>query len=331
MVLPFGVSAGDFIAVIGLVHDVAQSLKASGGSRQRFLQLVAELEHLEESLLSVARLVAPPGFERQLEVLRTAAARCENVILGFLSKNDKFVRVFDDDATEKWWKAPLRKVEWAVYRKGDVEDLRAALQAHTAMVGLLLHTFHINCTYSASKSWDESATAIVRRLDRVEGQQNAMTNLLQTVLAAASTMRSEGTQDIAKVLELLNVVIELQKMTASVPAQVLREQPVYFTDACGRLSTFDLSFITSKEAFLYVLKERFDVGGARRIDRGMYVLEDAKKRRDIDQAKDWRVWFWPGQEVNMSMLFDEGTGGRTSTCPRCGFEDDAAPDEDVKW
>lgn len=331
MVFPFGVSVGDFVAVIELVHDVCQALKESAGSRSRFLRLVEEFEHLEEALLAVSRLTAPEGFEEQLAVIKTAAARCEGVILAFLHKNSRFILAFEAEKSKQWWRSPLRKVEWQLYKRDDVEETYRSLQGHTAMIGLLLNAFHINCTYRAQMSWDHKTTALVQCFDKIDGQQTVMAGLFQTMLGAAATMRTEGEQQVGKIIELLNSILELQKLSSSVPAQVLREQPVYFSDACGHLTTFDLSFIASEDAFLYVLQKRFDPRGAKRIEKKQFALQDGKTKRDIDQGRGWKSWFWPGQSVEMSMIFADVERRETNSCPRCGCFSDSALDADAQW
>lgn len=331
MPVPFGISVGDFIAVTELVHDVARALKDSTGSRTRFLNLIEEFERLEQALLAISTLQAPEGFEEQLVIIKTSAARCEGVILAFLHKHSKFHAAFESEKSKHWWRGALKKVEWQLYKKDDVAETHRALQSHTGMIGMLLSAFHINCTYRSQDCWTKTSTDLVRRLDQVDGQQVSMSALLQSLLTSALTMQSDAEQKFAKIFDFLNSIADMQKSCLSIPAQVLREQPVYFSDAHGLLTAFDLSFITSEDAFLYVLKGRFDSPGARRIEREQFTLQNTRTKKDIDRSRCWKTWFRPGQRVDMSMLFDDPDRRMTNCCPRCGCANDIALDVDAEW
>jgi hypothetical protein len=55
-------------------------------------------------------------------------------------------------------------------------------------------------------------------------------------------------------LQIFRAVIEIQKFMTTLPAQVLREQPVYFTDAYGLEVPFHLEFVYSSEVCPKALK-----------------------------------------------------------------------------
>jgi hypothetical protein len=331
MVFPFGVSVGDFIAVVELVHDVVQALKESTGSRSQFIRLILELEHLERALQVVNQITVPEGFEDQIAFIKSTIAQCGGVILDFLSKHSKFRVAFECEASKQWWRKPLKKVEWQSYKKSEVEDLHQSLQRYTAIVALLLDAFQINCTYRSQKSQAQTIISALQRFDKIDSQQTAVSGLLQNILTIASGFKSDGEQQASKVIELLTSILELQKQYFDVPPQVLRNQPVYFLDAHRQYTVFDLGFIASKDAFLYVLKDRFDPLGARRIVRGQFALQDSKTKQDIDRNKVWKAWFRPGQRVDMSMIFDDPDSRKTNCCPSCGYDSDVALDAEVQW
>lgn len=123
----------------------------------------------------------------------------------------------------------------------------------------------------------------------------------------------------------------LNKIFASLPQQVDRQQPVMFLDALGRLSPIHLEWINSKEAFLAVLKVRFKNLGLRKVEKGEFALQETKSRRDLDLSVPWEVCFFPGQIVDMSMVFRQSHQAKLGSCPACKQPCSAVAGEDVEW
>ena len=135
-------------------------------------------------------------------------------------------------------------------------------------------------------------------------------------------------------LKILNSNIQMYdiilNMQMNLPQQIERQRPVLFLDACGRLSPVHLEFITSADAFLAVLKDRFKDGGLQRIERGQFVLEDARAKRVIDLKQPWNTCFLPGQKIDMSMIFLRASTSKT-TCPACHHKNTTASTGPVEW
>jgi hypothetical protein len=85
------------------------------------------------------------------------------------------------------------------------------------------------------------------------------------------------------------------------------------------------------QVFLYVLKERFSVSGAKKVESGQFALEDSKRKRDIDLGKPWDRWFRPGQHVQMDMIFQELEKGNGNACPGCGDLFEEETDVEITW
>ena len=118
----------------------------------------------------------------------------------------------------------------------------------------------------------------------------------------------------------------------NLPPQVLLQKPVTLLDACGKIYPFHLEYINCAEAFLAVLKLRFEregisAAGLRMLDDLAFVLQDHKGV--IELSRPWEKVFRPNQKVDMSMLFRLGTS--TNACPACGFRNDKKPDQEVDW
>ncbi|KAL8940671.1 MAG: hypothetical protein Q9216_002693 [Gyalolechia sp. 2 TL-2023] len=117
---------------------------------------------------------------------------------------------------------------------------------------------------------------------------------------------------------------ELQQMRCAVqlqlelPPQVPLQKPITLLDACGKVSAFHLDFINCSEAFLAVLKIRFQQYGVQdrgiqMLDDSQFVLEDYKGKLDL--SKPWSKVLRPSQKVDMSMVFRRDVP--SSTCPAC--------------
>ena len=65
-----------------------------------------------------------------------------------------------------------------------------------------------------------------------------------------------------------------------------------------------------------MLKVNFKKVGraAEKIENGEFAMNDASTKHDIDLGTDWDVCFFPGQRVEMSMVFEQqqNTGNQ---CP----------------
>ena len=152
------------------------------------------------------------------------------------------------------------------------------------------------------------------------------TDLILTLTKIASSAATqEQSQDLKELmlmilksnLQVYDIVLNMQM---KLPVQIERQQPVIFLDACARLSPVHLEFITSAEAFLAVLKVRFQHAGLRKIKKGQFALEESRTRRLIDLRRPWHTCFLPGQRIDMSMIFSEPSdGGKTRICPGCRY------------
>jgi hypothetical protein len=141
MPVPFGISVGDFIASVELIHDVLEALKESNGSSANFRELVCELYSLERALLAVKALesLSSPTAS-SLDAIKQVAAQCQVTVDTFLHKNRKFFPTLGTTGSKHKWKGVLHKIKWCIYRREEVEQFRAALGGHTSSINMLLLT-----------------------------------------------------------------------------------------------------------------------------------------------------------------------------------------------
>lgn len=123
----------------------------------------------------------------------------------------------------------------------------------------------------------------------------------------------------------------MMQVQVHIPPQVLLSKPVTLLDACGKVSAFHLDFINSAEAFVAVLKIRFEQEGVtppgvRMLDKSQFILRD--HRGPFNLSKPWNKLVRPNQKINMSMLFRRTVP--PSTCPACYCRIQTS-DEEVEW
>jgi hypothetical protein len=122
-------------------------------------------------------------------------------------------------------------------------------------------------------------------------------------------------------MKVYQIVLNMQStMQRQLPAQVDRQQPIYFEDAHGRLAPFHTEFINSFEAFQAVMEVRFrHVPGLKKFQRRQYLLQEPGSKRKLDLQAPWESVFLPRRRVVMSMVF-QSPQISTSSCPGCQTE-----------
>jgi len=148
MAVPFGFSAGDFIAALKVVRDVIDALRDSGGAGEDYRELIHELYTLETALLEVKRVELDDEQHAQRVALRQAASQCHGTIDEFWKKIQKYQPHLRSEGSNSRVKDGWRKIQWALCRKEDVASFRAKLRGHTGSINVLLMTVQM-CVGSA--------------------------------------------------------------------------------------------------------------------------------------------------------------------------------------
>ena len=66
------------------------------------------------------------------------------------------------------------------------------------------------------------------------------------------------------------------------------------------------------------------------IRHGDFAMQDEGTHEDIDLSQKWECCFFPGQRVNMSMIFTRPQSTDNS-CPKCKTVSLAGGDQDIEW
>ena len=139
----FGFSVGDFVGGIELVRQLINALKSSAGSSKEYQDLIHELYSLERSLLEVKHLQVNEALYLQKRAIEQAASQCQDTISQFLSKISKYQPALCVYGSGSSWRNSLRKIQWALYQKEDVQTIRAQIQGHASSIMTLLLTIQL--------------------------------------------------------------------------------------------------------------------------------------------------------------------------------------------
>ena len=69
--------------------------------------------------------------------------------------------------------------------------------------------------------------------------------------------------------------------------------------------------------------------GHQKVERGEYAIEDRHRNVDIIRTLPFEQSFYPGQWVDMSVVFDHSSA--ISSCPGCKTESDMSSSSKVVW
>lgn len=137
----FGISVGDFIAGINTLIDIVHSLSDTNGAQADYKELGSELQSLKSGLDGIEALSPDLAQTTEFSTLIAAVEKCRACVENFVQWNSKF-KSLEATPGKKWSLAKLKKrgrgVQWAVWKKDDVERFRGQVQSHTGAIGMLL-------------------------------------------------------------------------------------------------------------------------------------------------------------------------------------------------
>ena len=128
----FNVSVGDFICLINLIVEILGALEQSHGAAAQFQDLMGTFESLKDALSDVE------SFDCNSEALSAALKRAERSVERFLKKVEKYQPSLEVGGSKNKWKDTRLKIQWALYRKDDVNEFRAEISMHLYSIQLLL-------------------------------------------------------------------------------------------------------------------------------------------------------------------------------------------------
>lgn len=340
MAVPFGFSVGDLIAGISLIVTSIQAVQDGKGSSAQFQALTSELNSLRAGLGAIHELGLEQTAYKEHTAIQEAAAECQRCIEDFVRKVSKY-QIFLRPGVDGW-KASCRKIQWAFCNKKDVADFRDQLVQRSSAINMLMLSLQVRQGFE-QKETQKACQATVREVFDTVVEMQVTISRSHDVLNGLSEQQEALFRQMAQKLEqlaesnqvLVQQVVQYQNTLQHqqhIPAQVLLQRPVVLLDACGRAAPFHLDFINSKEAFLTVLKVRFEQCGVtpkgiKKIDRSEFILRDLQRAICLDAP--WQTMFKPGQTATMSMVFH--CFSRESTCPGCQSTNQKTGCGDTEW
>lgn len=135
MVVPFGVSVGDFIAVLGLIREVAVALADTHGSASKLKALIERLDGLKAALGELELLEWED--EAFAAKLKDATGKLNDSIKGFHSRIATYRPALEIGGGSKKWKKALKKIQFT-FIKDDIARLEMELLVHIGNVKLLI-------------------------------------------------------------------------------------------------------------------------------------------------------------------------------------------------
>ncbi|KAI4259184.1 MAG: hypothetical protein LQ352_000858 [Teloschistes flavicans] len=134
----FGFSVGDIVAGLKLIKQSIEALQDTKGSSADFEALGHEIASLKAGLEAVEDLKLDQTFgpeSKHCLAIGQAIARCWQCVETFLSTIAKYQPWLRSKAPACLnWKANLKKIQWALCKKDDVNRFRAQLERHTSSI-----------------------------------------------------------------------------------------------------------------------------------------------------------------------------------------------------
>lgn len=140
MAAGFGFSVGDFIACTKVAKSVYLAFREGTGASSTYQRFVADLNGLLCGLEEIRCLEFDESQKYQKLALQEAADQCQQTIETFLLQHAKFKESLGKEHTASRFKTRFHKVEWALFMKSEVDNLRTQILGHTTTINTLLIT-----------------------------------------------------------------------------------------------------------------------------------------------------------------------------------------------
>ncbi|CAG8971550.1 hypothetical protein HYALB_00005446 [Hymenoscyphus albidus] len=325
MAASFGFSAGDFIVVGQLVHQIARELRQNGEAAPEYqLLLPAKIDFL------------------RLNAIRAAALSCQIPLQAFLKKISKFDNSLGiANARNLRFRGLPRRLQWSLAYRDDVKELRGKLGSFVATINLLLMTQAVAYITAADGEREETKCGLLakilenrRRLEKVEdavsessSMQAEMGSRLQHQEAALqevflrTEITSSGLHDLttesfiaAKQRQKLLTIATNTLFQATLGLLTLRDIAVQIRDLVSSFAKFtsdmreSVVFMISQFTRIFRILERLETKLADRICPPIVRFTDAL---GIDFALPYQACLqWASFQMILRAIF-EGRPGKS--------------------
>jgi hypothetical protein len=202
----FGFSAGDFLASINLIYDVVKCLEDSTGSQAHYDGVQSTLTSLRTALAEAK--TNPNQRDAVVDIVKACNAT--------LTRFAKHIRKYDKSlgcgaAKKKSLKAQLRKVQWQLYSKEDVQKLQAEIEAHVSALNVVL-----SCEGQAagSQQHKETCSILARIESNIQTSEGGQQSLAMTLSRLERAGRQADTRSELQLRFLVAIGTALQRIVA---------------------------------------------------------------------------------------------------------------------
>lgn len=149
MPIPFGFSAGDFVAGIKLCKNAFEALSDARGARADYAALRETLDVLEKAFNAANQVSA----RHTRPVVVKQISNCKECIQRFLKDFAKFELLKNVSADQDKVKFAFRKLQWSLCKEGDVRKFREHLQIHVDALQLQLSILQMWVATRSTGDW----------------------------------------------------------------------------------------------------------------------------------------------------------------------------------
>jgi hypothetical protein len=147
MAVPFGFSVGDIIAGIGVIKNAISSFSDTCGASREYKLVSDTLDTLNQALVVAQGIQVDPIRDSQEHTaIINASERCQLCVNGFLKRCIKYDVLNSPSSTQIWTcrvKVAVRKIQWALCKKGDLQQFRDELQQQVDSISFLIATLQV--------------------------------------------------------------------------------------------------------------------------------------------------------------------------------------------
>ncbi len=143
----FGFSVGDVVLGLKLIKQSIEAFEDTRGSSADYQALSHEIDSLKDGLEAVEDLRLDDRLgpkSKACIAVRDAVSRCRRCIDVFVASITKFQPwLRPNESCGPAWKANLKKIQWALCKKDDVNRFRSQLERHSSSISMLLVTLQV--------------------------------------------------------------------------------------------------------------------------------------------------------------------------------------------
>ena len=179
--IPFGISAGDFVAGLSLIKSLIDALNGTFGAKSEYQGLITELYCLERALVAIVEIEVQENSS-EYDATQQAVRGCRECIDRFLLRIASYQSLTAGSSSIK---DHLRKIRWAQCRKEDLHKFKEDLNVYVAAINVLLHTLQLSGSKQARVGTIASIDAQANRLhaieNAIENSGSTQTEILQKI------------------------------------------------------------------------------------------------------------------------------------------------------